>query len=116
MISAAAPSDSRYFGTKRIHVSSPAPMSTIATSSRTRLRLRPKNSPRRGALELIWLAGEERDVLPRLVVRAELVQRGFEASSQLVCRPASPVVQEKYRRLCRGHVLVDRHHVQSVRA
>src|SRR5438067_1511249 len=42
MMSAPAPSASRYFGTKRIHISSPAPMMTIAASRMTMLRLRPK--------------------------------------------------------------------------
>src|SRR5712692_9137175 len=38
----AAPSACRYFGTKRIHNSSPPPMMKVATSRMTRLRLRPK--------------------------------------------------------------------------
>src|SRR6267143_2402111 len=39
-----APSACRYFGTKRIHSSSPAPITKMATSKTTRLRRRPKKS------------------------------------------------------------------------
>src|SRR5207302_10860550 len=47
MTKAPAPSTSRYFGTNRIHISSPVPMTTIAASKMTTFRLSPRKSASR---------------------------------------------------------------------
>src|SRR5947208_16871237 len=46
MTKTVAPTACRYFGTKRIQSSSPAPMTKMAMSRKTRLRLSPKKSAR----------------------------------------------------------------------
>src|SRR6266446_8897558 len=46
MTKTVAPTACRYFGTKRIQSSSPAPMTKMAMSRMTRLRLSPKKSAR----------------------------------------------------------------------
>jgi len=51
----------------------------------------------------------------RGVMAAELLQRGFESSSEFLRRARSPVVKEIDRRLS-GHVTVNRDYVQTVRA
>src|SRR6185503_3066459 len=108
MINAVAPSDCRYFGTKRIHVSSPAPIATMAMSSSTRLRLRPKNSPSP------WRAGCT--LVVSLAALAQLVERRLEARCESCCRAAAPVVQEVDGGLGRGHVMMHSDHVDAVSA
>src|SRR6185503_5994726 len=110
MISAVAPSDCRYFGTKRIHVSSPAPMATIAMSSSTRLRLSPKNSPSP------WRSPAVCTLVVSLAALTQFVKRGLEARGQFRSRTAAPVVQEIDGGLGRGHVMVNCDHVDSVAA
>jgi len=52
----------------------------------------------------------------RGVSLTQVVQCGSEASSQLLCRARSPVMQEIDCRLRSGHVVMDRYHVQAIRA
>src|SRR4051794_33773413 len=59
MMKTVAPSACRYFGTKRIQSSSPAPITKMAMSRITRLRLSPKKAARdfsAGTFEFCWMA------------------------------------------------------------
>src|SRR5690242_17571864 len=79
-------------------------MTTMATSSRTRLRSRPRDSRMR-----------PRGTLMMGLRLSELTECGFETGGEFFRRPASPVVEEENRRLRRSHVLVDRNDIDTVR-